>query len=122
MDLHGAPGAQTPKNAFTGQMASEAGFYVDYQYERALKFLEWMTGLIHTVNEFRNVGMLEVVNEPVQDNDKATSMRQNYYPKAFEVSLQTNSASSGSANLRSSEFAPTRPAPVSTKTTTSTFR
>lgn len=70
--------------AFTGQNAAKAGFYVDYQYERALKFLEWMTGLIHMVNEFRNVGMLEVVNEPVQENDKASSMRQNSYPKAFE--------------------------------------
>lgn len=89
MDLHGAPAAQTPTNAFTGQNAPEAGFYNDYQYERALKFLEWMTGLIHSVNEFRNVGMLEVVNEPVQENDKASSMRQNYYPKAFEVCVVT---------------------------------
>jgi aryl-phospho-beta-D-glucosidase BglC (GH1 family) len=85
MDLHGAPGAQTASNAFTGQLASEPGFYQDYQYERALKFLEWMAGLIHSTDEFRNVGMLEVVNEPVQDDDKASSMRENYYPKAFEV-------------------------------------
>ncbi|EPS29361.1 putative beta-1,6-glucanase [Penicillium oxalicum 114-2] len=94
MDLHGAPAAQTPTNAFTGQNAPEAGFYNDYQYERALKFLEWMTGLIHSVNEFRNVGMLEVVNEPVQENDKASSMRQNYYPKAFER-IRANETSAG---------------------------
>lgn len=30
--------------------------------------------------------MLEVVNEPVQTEDDATSMRQNYYPQAFGVS------------------------------------
>lgn len=53
--------------------------------ERALKFLEWMTDLIHTVHEFRMVGMLEIVNEPTQDNDKTSSMRQNYYPKVFQV-------------------------------------
>lgn len=103
-------------------MAPEAGFYVDYQYEHVLKFLEWMTGLIHTVNEFRNIGMLEVFNEPVQDNDKATSMRQNYYPKAFKVGIPPNLTSCNSTNVRSSESAPTRPAPALIKTTTSTFR
>ncbi|KAJ5151275.1 glucan endo-1-6-beta-glucosidase B [Penicillium canariense] len=55
MDLHSTPRAQTPKNALTGQYASDAGFYIDYQYERALQFLEWMSGLIHSTNEFRNV-------------------------------------------------------------------
>lgn len=85
MDLHGAPAAQTPKNAFTGQMAPDAGFYEDKQYERALQWLEWMTDLIHKTTEFRNVGMLELVNEPVQDEDKASSMREKYYPQAWKV-------------------------------------
>lgn len=87
MDLHGAPGAQTPLNAFTGQNAQEPGFYTEENYERALKWLEWMTELVYQTDEMRNVGMLEVVNEPVQDNDKASSMREKYYPQAVEVSI-----------------------------------
>ncbi|OBT82371.1 hypothetical protein VE02_08750 [Pseudogymnoascus sp. 03VT05] len=83
MDLHAAPGAQQPHNAFTGQDAPTAGFYVDYQFERALKFLEWMANLIHTNNNYRNVGMLELVNEPIQNSGNVGSMRSTYYPNAF---------------------------------------
>ncbi|CAL5875247.1 uncharacterized protein PFLUO_LOCUS9551 [Penicillium psychrofluorescens] len=82
MDLHGAPGAQVSENAFTGQLVETPGFYNTYNYQRALRFLEWMTKLIHSTNQFRNVGMLEIVNEPVSDSDEATSMRKNYYPSA----------------------------------------
>jgi hypothetical protein len=85
IDLHGAPGAQTPQNPFTGQYAPTAGFYQDYQFERALKFLEWMTTNIHQNDKFRNVGMLEVVNEPVQNAGQVGSMRTSYYPNAFKV-------------------------------------
>ena len=92
MDLHGAPAAQTPQNAFTGQMAPNAGFYEDRQYERALQWLEWMTDLIHKTTEFRNVGMLELVNEPVQDDDKGSSMREKYYPQAWKVNTVTFSS------------------------------
>ncbi|MCJ1483362.1 hypothetical protein MMC06_003529 [Schaereria dolodes] len=74
LDLHGAPGAQ---------FASTPGFYVDYQYERAYKFLEWMTNIIHTNNAYRNVGMLEVVNEPVQNPSTVATMLQDYYPTAW---------------------------------------
>ena len=67
------------------QLAPSPGFYVDYQYERAYKFLEWMTNLIHTNNNYRNVGMLEVVNEPEQSQNSDTdSMRQQYYPTAWQ--------------------------------------
>ncbi|OOO07157.1 glycoside hydrolase family 5 [Aspergillus oryzae] len=62
IDLHGAPGAQ---------------------YQRALEFLEWMTIKVHTLHNFRNVGMLEVVNEPVQNPQVTTTLRSNYYPNAF---------------------------------------
>lgn len=88
IDLHGAPGAQTPDNPFTGQYTSDPGFYQEDQYERALKFLEWIAEQVHQNDKFRNVGMLEIVNEPVQDADKAGSVRWNYYPKAFDVSIQ----------------------------------
>ncbi|THC99686.1 hypothetical protein EYZ11_000847 [Aspergillus tanneri] len=85
VDLHGAPGAQTPKNAFTGQYAPEPGFYNSGQYERALQFLEWMAQKVHQSDSFRNVGMLEVVNEPVQNEGQTATMRSEYYPKAFDV-------------------------------------
>lgn len=86
IDLHGLPGAQTPNNSFTGQYVTNASFYQDYQYDRAVDFLGWMTTKIHQSDQFRNVGMLEIVNEPVQKADKANSMRSNYYPGAFKVS------------------------------------
>ncbi|KAI5813021.1 glycoside hydrolase superfamily [Pyronema omphalodes] len=87
MDLHGGPGAQVAKNAFTGQFADTPGFYVDYQYERAYQFLEWMTDKIHSDNNFRNVGMLEVINEPVHTWEfpsMASSLISNYYPNAWK--------------------------------------
>ncbi|KAL9593774.1 MAG: hypothetical protein Q9179_005702 [Wetmoreana sp. 5 TL-2023] len=95
IDLHGAPGAQVAKNSFTGQVklenldglqfAPSPGFYVDYQYERAYKFLEWMTKIIHTNYNYRNVGMLEVVNEPLQgSNSNTDSLRRNFYPTAWK--------------------------------------
>jgi len=83
IDLHGAPGAQVADNPDTGQYAPTPGFYVDYQFERALEFLEWMTTNIHTNNNFRNVGMLEIVNEPVQNSNSVGAMRSSYYPNAF---------------------------------------
>ncbi|KAH8691658.1 putative endo-beta-1,6-glucanase [Talaromyces proteolyticus] len=83
IDLHGAPGAQVAQNADTGQYASSPGFYVDYQFERALEFLEWMTTNIHTNNNFRNVGMLEIANEPVQDPNSVGELTSSYYPNAF---------------------------------------
>jgi aryl-phospho-beta-D-glucosidase BglC (GH1 family) len=87
IDLHGAPAAQVAKNAFTGQFAPSPGFYNDYNYNRALNFLQWMANNIHTNDNFRNVGMLEVLNEPVQNADMTASLRSSYYPDAFNVSL-----------------------------------
>lgn len=83
--LHSAPGAQTPDNAFTGQYASQPGFYTTSQYDRALEFLGWMATNVHQDGRFKTVGMLEIVNEPLQTADKVESMRKEYYPQAFEV-------------------------------------
>ncbi|KAL1847720.1 hypothetical protein Plec18170_008381 [Paecilomyces lecythidis] len=85
IDLHGAPGAQVADNSDTGQYASSAGFYEDYQYGRALQFLEWMTKQVHQNNAFRNVGMLQIVNEPEQDPDTVSSMLTTYYPNAVNT-------------------------------------
>jgi glucan endo-1,6-beta-glucosidase len=38
---------------------------------------------IHTNSNFRNVGMLEIVNEPVQNAGSVGAMRSSYYPNAF---------------------------------------
>ncbi|KAL6719025.1 hypothetical protein ACLMJK_003260 [Lecanora helva] len=85
IDLHGAPGAQVANNADTGQYNPNPGFYAAYNYERAFKFLEWMTHIIHTNAKYKSVGMLEIVNEPEMGNtDHTNSMRDNYYPGAFE--------------------------------------
>jgi glucan endo-1,6-beta-glucosidase len=41
---------------------------------------------IHTNSNFRNVGMLEIVNEPVENAGSVGAMRSSYYPNAFSVS------------------------------------
>ncbi|EFX04331.1 endoglucanase 2 [Grosmannia clavigera kw1407] len=85
LGMHGAPGAQVAQNAFTGQYASTPGFYVDYQYERALKFLEYLVTEVHSNTEYRNVGMIELVNEPLQNTgSQTTSMRESYYKDAWD--------------------------------------
>lgn len=68
------------------QYAPTAGFYVDYQYARAEQFLGWLTNLIHTTNAFRNVGMLGIVNEPIQNSATVATMLSSYYPAAYNVS------------------------------------
>ena len=84
--LHGGPGAQTPTNSFTGQYASTAGFYDDYNYGRAVDFMTWITQQVHSNNEFQNVGMLELINEPLSWDNAVESMRSEYYVNAYNVS------------------------------------
>lgn len=83
--LHGAPGAQEPNQPFTGQYAPTVGFYSDYNYGRAIEWLEWMTDIIHTKKEYHNVGMLGLVNEPLNWDKAVDSLRKTYYPKACSV-------------------------------------
>ncbi|CAJ2505731.1 Uu.00g131250.m01.CDS01 [Anthostomella pinea] len=86
MDLHGGPGVQTPNQQFTGHSVSTPGFYTADNYERAYKFLEWMTERVHTNSAYYNVGMIEVINEPVQSGSypsEAADMIANYYPTAW---------------------------------------
>ncbi|OJJ50597.1 hypothetical protein ASPZODRAFT_56556 [Penicilliopsis zonata CBS 506.65] len=84
LDLHGATGAQVTENPDTGRYVPKVEFYNEYQYERALLFLEQLVLEVHVNHNFRNVGMLEIVNEPLQDPDEVASMRETYYPRAFE--------------------------------------
>lgn len=81
IDLHGAPGAQDPLQPFTGQNAPTSGFYGDYNYERAYKFLEWITNIIHTNPNFWSTGTVQLVNEP--ERPSPSSLVQTYYHTAF---------------------------------------
>lgn len=95
IDHHGAPGSQVPKNADTGHYVLDDqwgpnNFFTDANFERGLKFLEWMTTQIHAYKEFANVFAIQVINEPVQNSDSdsrttawTTKMRQEFYPNAY---------------------------------------
>lgn len=98
IDLHGAPFAQVSGNADSGQLAStisdsSPAFYQRSQYDRAYQFLTEMTNYIHNnggaTGSMRNVGMLEILNEPQTSisPDLLVSMNQVYYPGAINVSL-----------------------------------
>ncbi|RDW75419.1 putative endo-beta-1,6-glucanase-1 [Coleophoma cylindrospora] len=83
LDLHGAPGAQIADNPDTGQYVQTPGFYVADQYDRAVSFMSWLTTQIHSNTSFRNVGMLEIVNEPLQFSSQTAMMISSYYPDAY---------------------------------------
>ncbi|KAJ3148165.1 hypothetical protein HK101_002173 [Irineochytrium annulatum] len=93
IDLHGAPGGQQ-QDAFTGQQPNPAGFYNDYDYGRAERWLSWMTNRIHTNSAYRTVGMIEVLNEPVSQHDgggrypapgQVPGLINTYYPGALRA-------------------------------------
>lgn len=92
IELHGAPGAQAT-DAFTGQVNPNPGFFDTYNYDRACKWLEWLTGKIHQNPAYSTVGMIGLVNEPVRTFDdhypnarsQTDSMRKDYYPKAWNA-------------------------------------
>ncbi|KAJ3559849.1 hypothetical protein NPX13_g9479 [Xylaria arbuscula] len=87
MDLHGAPGSQSPNEEFTGHGTAVPGFFTDANYERANQFLEWMTERIHTNDAYSTVGMIEVINEPIKRRVNATDaddMLENFYPAAWD--------------------------------------
>ncbi|KAI1175660.1 glycoside hydrolase superfamily [Nemania sp. FL0916] len=86
MDLHAGPGAQFPVVPYTGHVVVQPGFYTPYNYERACRFLEWMTERIHTHAAYASVGMLQVLNEPVHSDNypwQAADMVANFYPGAW---------------------------------------
>ncbi|KAK7607913.1 glucan endo-1,6-beta-glucosidase B [Phyllosticta paracitricarpa] len=87
IDLHGLPGRQVANNAFTGDYQSTTGFYQsDYESERAYEFLSWMTNQTHTNNAFRNVGTIEIVNEPKREDSGDTEwLVEHYYGSAIDA-------------------------------------
>ncbi|KAM3468130.1 hypothetical protein MY5147_008237 [Beauveria neobassiana] len=93
IDFHGAPGGQQ-EDVFTGQNNHPAGFFNDYNFGRAEKWMSWMARRIHTNNAYRTVGMIEVLNEPVSGHDAAgrypapgevPGLIQQYYPAALKA-------------------------------------
>ncbi|XP_047051884.1 probable glucan endo-1,6-beta-glucosidase B, partial [Lolium rigidum] len=93
MDLHGAPGGQQ-QDVFTGQNNKPAGFFNDYNFDRAQKWMSWMTRRIHTNPAYATVGMIEVLNEPVSGHDpdrrypapgQVPGLVQKYYPGSLKA-------------------------------------
>ncbi|CAM6128527.1 unnamed protein product [Calypogeia fissa] len=86
LDLHAAPGGQSPNQQFTGRAVSPPGFFNSANYERAYEWLEWITNLVHTRTTFRNVGAIEIVNEPAPGNNSAWihSLLYEFYPTAWK--------------------------------------
>ena len=71
----------------TSQGVDYPEFYNQGNYERASQFLEWMANRIHTNEAYFNVGMLEVMNEPVHSGEypsEAADMIANFYPQAYQ--------------------------------------
>ena len=100
IDLHGAPGGQQ-QDVFTGQNPNPAGFYNDYDFGRAEKWLSWMTNRIHTNSAYSTVGMIEVLNEPVSQHDangrypapgEVPGLVSTYYPGALQAVRSAESA------------------------------
>ncbi|KAJ2903926.1 putative endo-beta-1,6-glucanase [Zalerion maritima] len=106
LDHHGAPGAQVANNPFTGQYASTPGFYESWQFDRAEEFLVWLTEMAHSTDEMRNVGMIEVVNEPLQgENDQTNYMRSDFYPNAYsKIRAKESDLGIGSNDLLHIQF------------------
>ncbi|KAL8823763.1 MAG: hypothetical protein Q9191_005568, partial [Dirinaria sp. TL-2023a] len=100
IDLHGAPGAQWQNQPSTGQCAPTAGFYQTMEYERAYEFLGWLTARIHSNGNYTNVGMLEVLNEPLQGSSLTESMISEYYPKAYRTIRDAEDAAKVAAGDR----------------------
>ncbi|KAK8151162.1 glucan endo-1,6-beta-glucosidase B [Phyllosticta citrichinensis] len=94
IDLHGLPGRQVANNAFTGDYQSTTGFYQsDYESGRAYEFLAWMTNQTHTNTAFRNVGTIEIANEPKREDSGDTQwLVQHFYGSAIDAIVQAEEA------------------------------
>ena len=69
------------------------GFFTQRNYDRATRWLTWMTERIHNTPAYRQtVGVIEVVNEPQTDREEGgippeerDTLTQAYYPQALAV-------------------------------------
>lgn len=44
-----------------------------------------MTEIVHTDDAYRNVGMIQVINEPLHGSGAVDSLRSQFYPDAYNV-------------------------------------
>ncbi|XXH04841.1 mRNA binding protein puf3 [Hypoxylon texense] len=88
LDMHAAPGVQASGQSFAGHTTSDVQFFNDDNYKRGVDFLKYLTKLVHTRSEMRNVGMIGVVNEPAQGHD---DLRSKFYPNAYNGIRQVES-------------------------------
>lgn len=44
-----------------------------------------MTNKIHITSEFRSVGLVNIVNEPIRNTNQVPGLTSSYYPNAFSV-------------------------------------
>ncbi|ESK83001.1 glycoside hydrolase family 5 protein [Moniliophthora roreri MCA 2997] len=65
LDLHGAPGAQRPDQAWTGNCTKVPQFYTPENYHRALVWTAVMTTLSHIDPVFGSVFAIQAVNNPL---------------------------------------------------------
>lgn len=49
-----------------------------------------MTDIIHTREEFRSAGMLQLINEPLHWDEQVDSLRSQFYVDAYDVSPETH--------------------------------
>lgn len=79
-----------------------------------------MTNITHTNNNFRDVGMLEIVNEPTQDSSssEAQSLISEYYPTAWStirgVESQLGIAASNRVHIQMMVRGPQHPSHATT--------
>ncbi|KAL9085150.1 MAG: hypothetical protein Q9159_004876 [Coniocarpon cinnabarinum] len=88
LDMHAAPGVQASNNSFAGKVTEDTEFYntATDNYKRGEQYLGWITKQVHADPRFSNVGMLEVVNEPLQSQpDQTGSMISSFYPDAMKA-------------------------------------
>lgn len=77
-----------------GQLPNQAGFFDNYNFDRACKWLTWMANRIHSHPAYASVGMIGVLNEPVSMHDpdnrypapgQVPGLVETYYPQALKA-------------------------------------
>ena len=78
LDLHAAPGAQVPNNAFAGRCVDKPGFWTQANFDRMVAAGRQLVNIVHTDRtSFGSVYAIEALNEPPTDGN-ATPGYQNF--------------------------------------------
>ncbi|KAK9418784.1 putative Glucan endo-1,6-beta-glucosidase B [Seiridium unicorne] len=84
LEQHAAPGAQANSNSFTGH-STTAGFYTSENYDRGVEYVAWLANLTYNHNEMRTVGTIGVLNEPLNWDNKVSTLVTDFYPAAYKA-------------------------------------